>query len=284
MTAPRYIPPNESPKFAAWFEGWCRRNMIGKKFHALRVEREAAALLRSVASEPGPLIIASNHVAWWDPLVMLTTQRVFFPDRSLRAPMDAAQLERFRIFRRLGIFGIDPDDPASLARMGTEVGRYFRETQRPTFWITPQGAFADVRAPIVVRPGVSKLAASTPGVRVLALAVEYPFWTDPKPEILVTARSVETPEHADRTTAWQRAIAAAMDANAARLAELAIARNSRDFEMIVSKEGRQGGFFYSLWLRIRGKGGGIAAHRNPSDASDPPTVVESSPNAKEGRA
>lgn len=284
MTEPRYIPPNESPKFAGWFEGWCRRNMIGKKFSALRVEREAAGLLRSVAGEPGPLIIASNHVAWWDPLVMLTMQRVFFPDRSMRAPMDAAQLERFKIFRRLGIFGIDPDDPASLSRMGDEMARYFRETARPTFWITPQGTFADVRAPIVVRPGVSKLAASTPGARVLAMAVEYPFWTDPKPEILVTARVVETPAQADRTTAWQRAIVAAMQANAARLAELAVARDGRAFEPIVSKEGRQGGFLYSLWLRVRGKGGGIAAHRDPKDASDTPRTDEPSPDAKEGRA
>jgi len=284
MNQPRYIPPNESPRFAAWFEGWCRRNMIGKKFHALRVDREGAALLRSLAAEPGPLIIASNHVAWWDPLVMLTMQRVFFPDRSLRAPMDAAQLERFRIFRRLGIFGIDPDDPASLERMGAEVSRYFSETTRPTFWITPQGTFADVRAPIVVRPGVSKLAASTPGVRVLALAVEYPFWTDPKPEILVTARCVDTPAHPDRTTAWQRAISAAMEANAARLSGLAIARNERDFESVVSREGRQGGYFYNLWLRLRGKGGGIAAHRTDPVESAPPTTVESSPNAKEGRA
>ncbi|MCC5824369.1 MAG: lysophospholipid acyltransferase family protein [Phycisphaerales bacterium] len=284
MTEPRYIPANESPRFAGWFEGWCRRNMIGKKFHALRVEREAAALLRSVADGPGPLIIASNHVAWWDPLVMLTVQRVFFPERSMRAPMDAAQLERFRIFKRLGIFGIDPDDPASLARMGAEMGRYFRETTRPTFWITPQGTFADVRAPIVVRPGVSKLAASTPGARVLAVAVEYPFWTDPKPEILVTARAVETPDQPDRTTAWQRAITAAMEANAARLAGLAVARNERDFEPVVSKEGRQGGFFYSLWLRLRGKGGGIAAHRAPRDASEPHPAAESSSNAKEGRA
>ena len=283
MTEPRYIPPNESPRFASWFEGWCRRNMIAKKFHALRVERDAATLLRSVADHKAPLIIASNHTAWWDPLVMLTTQRVFFEGRSLRAPMDAAQLERFKIFRRLGIFGIDPDDPASLARMGDEIGRYFRQTERPTFWITPQGTFADVRAPIVVRPGVSKLAASTPDARVLALAVEYPFWTDPKPEILVTARAVPAPEHPDRTTAWQRAITAAMQSNAARLAELAIARDERAFETIVSKEGRQGGVFYNLWLRLRGKGGGIAAHRAPKDASAPPVAGEPTADAKEGR-
>lgn len=260
MSEPRYIPARESPAFARWFEGWCRRNMIRKKFGAMRIERASADLLRSVADHKGPLILASNHVGWWDPLMMLTTQRLFFPDRSLRAPMDAAQLERFGLFRRLGVFGIDPDDAASLARMGEEMERYFRESPGPTFWITPQGRFADVRAPIVVRPGVSKLAAGTPGARVLSLSVEYCFWTDPKPEILIAAREVR-PADPSRTTAWQRAIAEAMTAGAAHLAALAIAREADAFETLVSKRGAQGGALYHAWLRLRGRSEGLEAHR-----------------------
>lgn len=276
MSEPRYIPARESPAFARWFEGWCRRNMIRKKFSAMRIERAGADLLRSVADHKGPLILASNHVGWWDPLMMLTTQRLFFPERSLRAPMDAAQLERFGLFRRLGVFGIDPDDAASLARMGEEMERYFRESARPTFWITPQGRFADVRAAIVVRPGVSKLAAGTPGARVLALSMEYCFWTDPKPEILIAAREVRAADPS-RTTAWQRAIAEAMTAGAAHLAELAIAREPDRFETLVSKQGAQGGALYNAWLKVRGRGGGLEAHRagptpTPGRANPPPAI------------
>jgi hypothetical protein len=276
MSEPRYIPARESPAFARWFEGWCRRNMIRKKFGAMRIERGSADLLRSAAAHTGPLILASNHVGWWDPLIMLTTQRLFFPDRSLRAPMDAAQLERFGLFRRLGVFGIDPDDAASLARMGDEMGHYFRESARPTFWITPQGRFADVRAPIVVRPGVSALAAASPGARGLALSVEYCFWTDPKPEILIAAREVRPTDPA-RTTAWQRAITEAMTAGAAHLAGLAIARDPAPFETLVSKRGAQGGALYDAWLRLRGRGEGLAAHRagpaaELARANPPPTI------------
>jgi 1-acyl-sn-glycerol-3-phosphate acyltransferase len=239
--------------------------MIRKKFRALRLERESAALLRSLADFNGPLILSANHVGWWDPLVMHTLHRVFMDERSMRAPMDADQLERFGLFRRLGVFGIDPDDPASLGRMGEEVGRYFAQHQHPTFWITPQGRFADVREPIVVRPGVSKLAALTPGVRVVALAVEYCFWTDPKPEVLVRAREVLPEAEGRSTTAWQRAISDAMQENAAALAALAIGRDAARFEAVVSREGRQGGFFYDLWLRVRGRGGGIAEARVPAE-------------------
>ncbi len=268
MSEPRYIPARESPAFARWFEGWCRRNMIRKKFSAMRIERASADLLRSVADHTGPLILASNHVGWWDPLVMLTTQRLFFPRRSLRAPMDATQLERFGMFRRLGVFGIDPDDAGSLARMGEEMERYFRESALPTFWITPQGGFADVRAPIVVRPGVSRLAAATPGARVLALSVEYCFWTDPKPEILIAARPVHAADPA-RTTAWQRAVAEAMAAGAAHLAGLAVARRADDFETLVSRRGAQGGALYHAWLRLRGRSEGIEAHRPPAVSASP---------------
>lgn len=270
MTEPRYIPPNESPRFRAWFEGWCRRHLIGKKFSAMRVEHSGAALLRSVADHPGPLILAVNHIGWWDPLMMLTMQRLFFPDRSLRAPMDADQLERFGLFRRLGVFGIDPDEPASLRRMSDEMASYFATASGPTLWITPQGRFADARAPVVVRPGVSKLAASTPGAAVVAVSVEYCFWTDPKPEILVAARRVEAA--GTTTTAWHRAIGAAMQAGADDLAALAIARNAAAFEPVVSKEGRQGGLFYDLWLRLRGRGGAIPISRD-ADAEGRPGIA-----------
>lgn len=282
MADPRFIPPKESPRFARWFEGWCRRNMLGKKFHAVRVERESAALLRSAAVHPGPLILASNHVGWWDPLVMLTVHRLFFPERSMRAPMDADQLERFGIFRRLGVFGIEPDNPASLARMGDEMTAYFRDEARPTLWITPQGRFADVRAPIVIRPGVSRLAASTPAARVLAVSVEYCFWTDPKPEVLIAARVVE--RAGDRTTAWHRAIGAAMEAGAQDLASLAIARDASRFEAVVSREGRQGGVLYDLWLRVRGRGGGLATERDAGGESAPRAPGEPTPDAKEPQA
>lgn len=259
MHEARYIPPRESARFRAWFEGWCRGRMIGKKFCALRVERAGVGLLRSVAGIDGPLIVAANHVGWWDPLTMLTLHEALLSGRSMRAPMDAEQLERFGLFRRLGVFGIDPDDPASLEKMREEMAAYFARADRPTLWITPQGRFADVREPIVVRPGVSRLAASTPGARVVAVSVEYCFWTDPKPEILVAAREVV----ADRgsTTGWHRAIASAMADGAAELARLAVARDADAFEPVVSKEGRQGGFWYDLWLKVRGRGGGIAATR-----------------------
>jgi len=259
MKEPRYIPPRESPRFRAWFEGWCRKRLIGKKFSAMRVERESAALLRSLAGFEGPLIIAANHIGWWDPLTMLTLHRVFLPDRSMRAPMDADQLQRFGLFRRLGVFGIDPDDPASLNKMRSEMETYFAKADRPTLWITPQGRFADVREPVVVRPGVSKMAASAAGARVVSVSVEYCFWTDPKPEILVAAREVVAERGS--TTGWHRAIAGAMGEGAAELARLAVARDADAFEPIVSKEGRQGEFWYDLWLKARGRGGGIAVTR-----------------------
>lgn len=283
MTEPRYIPPKESPRFRAWFEVWCRKHLVAKKFSAMRIEHSGAALLRSVADHSGPLILAVNHIGWWDPLTMLTVQQMFFTDRSLRAPMDAAQLERFGLFRRLGVFGIDPDDPASLRRMSDEMASYFATATGPTLWITPQGRFADARAPVVVRPGVSKLAASTPGATVVAVAVEYCFWTDPKPETLVGARRVEA--SGETTTAWHRAIGAAMQSGADDLAALAIARDASAFEAVVSKEGRQGGLFYDLWLRLRGRGGAIPTSRDaeaeraagPASGGHPPAE----PTAKE---
>ena len=54
-----------------------------------------------------PLVIYSNHASWWDPLVGLVLKSEFFADRTPFAPMDAAMLERYKLFARLGFFGVE---------------------------------------------------------------------------------------------------------------------------------------------------------------------------------
>jgi 1-acyl-sn-glycerol-3-phosphate acyltransferase len=256
--------------------------MLRRSFHAVRAERGGAALLASADAHPGPLLVALSHSSWWDPILGMHLAWRFTPSRLGFAPMDAAQLRRFNFFRRLGVFGIDPDSPESGTQMVQFLEAAFARHPRPSLWITPQGRFADPRAPLVVRPGAAAVAArlsaggsganpAGPGVRVLAVAVEYPFWSDRRPEVALRVAEVPAPDR-PTTPAWTRALQAAMEANARALADLVIARDPAPFEVLLGAgEGAVGATaspvtarvhpVYDLWLRLRGRAGAVPPRR-----------------------
>ncbi|MEL6329155.1 MAG: lysophospholipid acyltransferase family protein [Planctomycetota bacterium] len=260
-----FLPPDYSERFARFFRWWCRHNMVRKKFFALRVAGETEGDLRAFAGHDGPVIAATNHVSWWDPLVMLTLHDLELctreRKRTLRAPMDIVQLERFKFFRKLGTFGIDPDDPESLGAMSEHLDGYFRTDHAPTLWINPQGRFADVRDELEIRPGVARVAALDERAAVVAVAIEYAFWLDAKSEVFVRFETAR-PE-ARTTTGWLRAIREAMVSNQRRLAEAVRSRDAGRFVNRVGGEGANVHPLYGLWLRLRGKAGQIDDRSRP---------------------
>jgi hypothetical protein len=175
--------------------------------------------------------------------------------------MDASQLAKFRFLRRLGIFGIDPDDPRSLEAMGAYVRRRLGEIARPTVILTPQGRFVDVREPAVPRPGAAALLASTPEMRAVSVAVEYGFWVDAKPEVFLRAVEVTAPVE-PRTVAWQRSLQDAMEANRLALAALVRAREPAGFVCVAGGDASRVHPVYDAWRAIVGRSGGIdTSHR-----------------------
>jgi 1-acyl-sn-glycerol-3-phosphate acyltransferase len=196
----------ERPRVSAYavklFAAYTRR-YIRKKFHALRLLKRHSP--RQDLSRP--LIIYLNHASWWDPLVCLDLSRRWFPDRSSFARLDAASLKRYRILRHIGMYPVEQN-----SLRGTMA--FFRTTcailsvERNIVWLTPQGRFVDVRArPIELRGGIGALATRLPEVEFLPLAIEYAFWTEPRPEILVsfgqaTIPREEIPRNAAAWTEW----------------------------------------------------------------------------------
>ncbi|MEM0983047.1 MAG: lysophospholipid acyltransferase family protein [Planctomycetota bacterium] len=263
----RFLPDRFSPRFLRFFGWWCREKMLEKKFFAVRLARENQNVLGDLADHDGPVLVLTNHVSWWDPLIMLTLHRMELcakgRSRGLRAPMHIDQLERFRFFTRLGAFGIDPDEPRSMQAMVDHVARYFAEDPCPGLWINPQGRFADVREPIEMRPGAAKLAALDERTAVACVQMEYTFWLDAKPEVLLRYEPV-TPDRRS-TTGWLRAMREAMDRNAAALADLAIARDPANFVNLTGGEGANVHPFYGLVLKLRGKSGAIDDARDRRD-------------------
>jgi hypothetical protein len=248
------IPATPSPRVRAVFTAMVA-SMTRRRFHAVRVARESREVLRELDGGSRPALVVMNHSSWWDPIVALLLWRECFASRAPFGPIDRDELMRFRIFRKVGLFGVDPDDPATLDAMRAYLERESQVNPRIALVVTPQGKFADVRSEIVPRPGAAAVAASLAPDRAVSVAIEYAFWVDQKPEIFLRAERIAC--DAGGTLAWQRRITESMRANQAKLGELVRARDASAFEPLAAAFApKVSGTnpVYDLWLRVTGRG------------------------------
>jgi 1-acyl-sn-glycerol-3-phosphate acyltransferase len=223
------IPARRSPAVLAFFDRYVAR-YLRRRFHRVRLWPAPSAL----AAPTGPRIFAMNHASWWDVLVgYLLARRVIRAESY--APMDEAQLSRYRILSRLGVYSVDRGSVAGIR----EFLRYSTERLREgaALWITPQGEIAPHwRRPVRFQPGVGHLVTHVPGVAVVPVAVAYEFMDEPRPEILVKlgAARVFAPgdEPADVTRTLEQALEHELDA----LREAILARDFTPFVTLI--EGR----------------------------------------------
>jgi 1-acyl-sn-glycerol-3-phosphate acyltransferase len=255
------IPGAFNPRFQRVF-AWYAKRLFRKRFYAVRAAPGSVALLESVRALPTPVILGFNHCSWWDPMIGFHLHGQLLTGRTPCSPIDATQLRRFQFFRKLGMFGIDPDDPMSLRAMARYVGERFAQDERPLLMLTPQGRFVDPRVPVEVRPGIGLVAMQHPQARVLVVAVEYAFWTEQRPEVFFRVESVDPPADARSVRAWTEAVEAAMRRNAAALADLVIARDPARLETVSGGGEASIHPLYDLLLRATGRGTAIeVAHR-----------------------
>ena len=245
MKTPGRVPGISKPllalfsRYAAWY--------LGKHFHSIRLLASAAP----PNDRLGPLVVFLNHAAWWDPLVCLFLRRAFFRRRSAYAPIEAAALARYRFLGRLGFFAIETGTTRGAAQFLKTSGAIL-EKEGSALFLTPQAKFADVRAPLVFAPGIEHLASCAAGVVFLPLAVEYCFWEERKPEVLL---------------AFGEALPATESASLARrLAQLqsqlaAAAARRQPNEWKTLRKGRSGvNLPYDLWRGMRARLRGEAFH------------------------
>jgi 1-acyl-sn-glycerol-3-phosphate acyltransferase len=207
-----------------------------------------------------PLLIASNHPSWWDPMLGLVLADRFLADREHYAPIDEAMLAKYRFFSRIGFFGVEPGTrrgAAAFLRAVDVIG------SRPgsVLWITPQGRFADVRErPLVLAEGVGHAARRLRAGTLLPLALEYAFWEERTPEALCRF-GAPIPLGAERTAeAWTREAARGLEEAMDDLAAAAVARDPGPFETILGGAAGVGGI-YDLWRRLRARLRGEAFRR-----------------------
>ncbi|WP_407528537.1 lysophospholipid acyltransferase family protein [Methylobacterium oryzisoli] len=247
---------------ADYFGRYLRRHM-----NALRVSRWG---LPETGGLPGPLVVYCNHPAWWDAAVIIVLGARLFPDREGYAPFDAAMLEKYRIFGRIGAFGVDLDAPRGAADF-VHAARAILSRPERALWITAQGRFSDVHErPLGLRPGVARLAEIAPDAVFLPLALDYAFWEERGAEACAAfgpplrARDLLALPRPARLARLEADLTATLD----RLSADVRSREPGRFVALV--DGRRGvGGLYDAWRRV---GAALAGRRfEPGHGKETPS-------------
>ena len=227
--------------FSIYLRWYMRRH-----FHCVRVANAGR-----IPPQAQPLILFANHASWWDPLTAILLAQTILPDRDHYAPMDEIALTHYSIFRPMGFFAVDnaaARGAGQLLRAGAQV------LARPgaVLWITPESQFQDVRKrPIVFRPGLGGLMMRTGRMTCVPIAIEYAFWNERLPEILVNVgEPLEIADGAmEDARTWTNLLSYATAATLDELAMLATERDPEAFETVLSGAGGIGGV-YEFWKRL----------------------------------
>lgn len=147
--------------FEAFFRPWRDR----------RVRTLVAGLPADLPSHV-PLLLASNHVSWWDPFTLREMQRALRPSSPVFVVMLERELARRPYFRRMGVHGIEPGSGASLRACIRQLRRRLEERPDGTVIFFPQGRiWPSFKRPLDFHPGVGLLARELAPLVVLPVAL-----------------------------------------------------------------------------------------------------------------
>ena len=184
MTKPTFAPtmlPPISRAFVRLFTGYSR-GYVRRQFHTVRLLKTHDL---PASFEQLPIIVFLNHAAWWDPLICLLLAQKYFPTRASFAPIKSEALGRYRFLGKLGFFGVETGSARGAATF-LQTSAAILDSAERMLWLTPQGQFTDVRArPVSMQRGLAHLAARVPPAVFLPLAIEYTFWEERTPEVLL---------------------------------------------------------------------------------------------------
>ena len=221
------------------------RRFVRKNFNAVRV----AGHEHLTGLPARPVVCFINHPGGWAPMTAVLMTDLLFPGRRFAAPMDLEALRRYPVLERLGFFPVERDT-ASGAKEFLRTSRDLLGNPQTILWLTPAGRFHDIRQSAPFMNGLSHLVDSEFSGTALPMAIEYTFWNERSPELLVhfgspVVCSALSAERETRTLELEQALAGTQ----ALLTDLAIARNPVAFTTL--SVGRSGvGGLYDLWRRL----------------------------------
>jgi 1-acyl-sn-glycerol-3-phosphate acyltransferase len=134
-----------------------------------------------------PLLLAANHVSWWDGFILRAVQQNVRPGRPLHIVMLERELARHPFLKRLGGLGLEPGSPASLRALLRDL-REERERD-PGFSVLffPQGRiWPSYRRPLGFQGGIRLVAAALGPATVLPVGLHLEAGKEMAPAAFVS--------------------------------------------------------------------------------------------------
>jgi 1-acyl-sn-glycerol-3-phosphate acyltransferase len=160
-----------------------------ERLHLPRQRRRLHAILAEPFPEVAagePLLLAANHVSWWDGFALREIHVRLRPGAPLLTPMRADQLARFPFLRWLGALPLDPARPASLLGMARLLTR--ERALHPEVCVSffPQGRIGpSTTRPLGFRRGVELLARALHPVTILPVGIHLEPLRSPAPTLFL---------------------------------------------------------------------------------------------------
>ncbi len=203
----------------AWFLLLARRYARRRLARSLDGLRAAGVEEARRAAREGPVILAANHVCWWDPFLVVALDEALGTEGY--ALMDAAGLRGLPFFARLGAIPLDRASPARM-RAGLRAAAALLDRPGRAVWMFPQGRLRPAHLrPLELHPGIGLLARLAPRAAVVPVAFQYAFSEQPAPMALARFGAPVPPETAAGPHGGERlerALEAALDGIDAALA------------------------------------------------------------------
>lgn len=215
------------------------RRFIGRNFNAVRIANMASL----IEAPRRPLICFVNHPGWWDPMAAVLITDELLTGRRFFAPMDAVALRHYPILERVGFFPLERDTVGG-TREFLRRSRAILEDDQAVLWLTPTGRFTDVRERAPFMGGLGHLSMSPSAISLLPVAVEYTFWNERRPELLIEFGDVidSTELPSDKLARTSR-LEEELDRVQTSLAEKAVERDPHRFTTVVTGAAGVGGWY-----------------------------------------
>ncbi|HET6763419.1 MAG TPA: lysophospholipid acyltransferase family protein [Longimicrobiaceae bacterium] len=210
-----------SPWMLALARRYVRRR-VARGLDGLRVRGLAEA---RAAARDRPLVLAANHVGWWDSLLVVALDEALGTEGY--ALMDAGGLRRVPYFARLGALPLDRSAPPRM-RAGLRAAAGVLDRPGRALWTFPQGRYRPAHLrPLGFERGLALLSRLAPAAAILPVSIAYAWGERPGPAALVRFGPVIDPT-------------AQMDADVTALAENAVAAGLAEIDAADPERGWAG--------------------------------------------
>lgn len=174
---PEFIPAKETPWFIFIFDFYVR-NLFWRRFKNVWVDIEYEPESGSRS------LYYLNHTSWWDGLIPLLLNQKLFKQKA-RAMMEDKQMIEHGLFKRVGAFSVNLENPRSAVRSL----RYAVESlKRPnsSLFIYPEGKIHPFRTEkLDFRDGLGWITSHLPGLDTVPVGIYIHTAMGDKPELFI---------------------------------------------------------------------------------------------------